>query len=285
MNSDSPREIQHMLLELGIHLQKKWGQNFLVNRGAREKILGLLGRIDGERVWEIGSGLGALTDGLLEAGQLVLFEIDRKIVAYLTERYTYTRRHVRVISGDCLKTWLSEMQTHGMPDKVVGNLPYRSASAIIAAFAEAGFQPARLVFTVQKELAERVVSKPRRKSYAALSVVCQAAFQAGTRGDLQPGSFYPKPKVTSSILELSPNAGGPQNRLFFSRVVRSLFRSRRKTLRNNLQSSFLAQSIPFPALLEQVDAAGIDAAGRAETLSNQEFIRLADRFYRMIDWP
>ena len=135
----------------------------------------------------------------------------------------------------------------------------------------------------QKELAERIASEPRRKSYAALSVVCQAAFEPNLRGDLQPGSFYPAPKVTSSILELSPASDGPEDRAFFSRVVRSLFRSRRKTLRNNLQSSFLAQYIPLPALLEQVRDAGIDEACRPETLTARDFMRLVGRFREIQD--
>jgi len=273
MNPDSPSEIRSLLEGRGLALKKRWGQNFLVNRAARERLLTLLEPAPGDTAWEIGPGLGAMTAALLSAaGAVVAFEVDRGLCRYLEETLGSAPAFT-LVPGDFLQTWAPTLSERGQPARVLGNLPYRSASLMIAAMIEGGVRPARMVFTVQKELAERMGSAPGRKSYSSFSVLCQACFRVAGRGDLQPGNFYPAPDVISSVVEMSPLPDAPTGAalLELSRLTRGLFASRRKTIRNNVHE---------PEVLEALAAEGIDPAERAEQVPPEAFVRLARRVSR-----
>jgi 16S rRNA (adenine1518-N6/adenine1519-N6)-dimethyltransferase len=260
LNYDSPAEIRAALAELGVALKKRWGQNFLVNRAARERILGLLDAGPTEAVWEIGPGLGCLTASLAGRCRLLLaFEIDHGLVRYLSRAFG-GQEGFRLEAGDALETWPSALQRYGLPDKVVGNLPYSSASALIASFAEAGFAPGRMVFTVQR-------------------VLCQHVYAVRERFALRPGAFYPAPEVTSSVIELSPRgeADPPALRALFNELVRALFRSRRKTLWNNLLAWPGARRFGADRLRAALGAQGIDPGGRSEELGAEQLAGLARR--------
>jgi 16S rRNA (adenine1518-N6/adenine1519-N6)-dimethyltransferase len=270
VNPDSPADIRSLLEERGLALKKRWGQNFLVNRGARERMVEILAPRPGETVWEIGPGLGSMT-GLLAgaAGRVFAFELDRGLCRYL-EECLHGLPSVTLVPGDFLDTWKSTMAAHGTPDRVLGNLPYRSASLMIADIIEGGVRPTRMVFTVQRELADRMVSAPGVKSYSSFSVLCQSCFRVTGRGDLQPGSFYPVPDVVSSIVEMTPAPGAPEGKDLeaLSTVARALFASRRKTVRNNAKDA---------AILEALTQEGIDLGLRAEQIAPELFVRLARR--------
>ena len=278
-----------VLGSLGIKLKKRWGQNCMINRGIRGKMINLLDPEPQELIWEIGPGLGALTESLLKrTRKLCIFEIDWKIVRYLEKKFA-NHQDCRVIPGDFLKTWKAEREIVGEPQKVIGNLPYNSASAIIAAFAEEAFSPIKSVFTVQKELAARMVAKPRSKNYSSFSVLSQTAFRVSLKGDIQPGSFYPEPGVVSSIVELVPRWDVTiemDRRLFFT-IIRGFFSSRRKTLKNNLLLvTFSDRSRTDPArngdlLLRACDEAGLDTSRRAEDFSPEDFLRLPEWINRL----
>ncbi|MGA2481245.1 MAG: 16S rRNA (adenine(1518)-N(6)/adenine(1519)-N(6))-dimethyltransferase RsmA [Spirochaetia bacterium] len=285
MNPDSPAEIRALLADRGLALKKRWGQNFLVNRGARERLVALLDPAQGQRVWEIGPGLGSMT-GLLLARTLrvVAFEVDRGLCRYLEESLG-RQPSFSLVEGDFLQTWKAEMSAHGVPDLMLGNLPYSSASLMIADLIEAGVRPPRMVFTVQRELADRMQSGPGSKSYSSFSVLCQSCFHVAGHGDLKPGSFYPVPEVVSSIVSMKPREDAPKSdelRLL-SLLVRGLFSSRRKTLRNNLGSQWLETVFGSEggldagreAGLEALRGEGIDPGARAEELSPEVFVHLA----------
>jgi len=268
MNPDSPSEIRAVLEERGLALKKRWGQNFLVNRGARERLLTILHPRRGERVWEIGPGLGAMTAALLPAAAAVIaFEVDRGLCRYLQETLG-SEPAFTLVPGDFLQTWAPALAAHGPPHRILGNLPYRSASIMIAALIEGSVRPERMVFTVQKELAERMCSPPGRKSYSSFSVLCQACFSVTGRGDLQPGNFYPAPEVTSTVVEMAPRADAPTGPALesLSRLTRRLFASRRKTIRNNAGD---------PALLSALEHEGIDPGQRAEQVAPDALVRVA----------
>ncbi|HUJ73295.1 MAG TPA: 16S rRNA (adenine(1518)-N(6)/adenine(1519)-N(6))-dimethyltransferase RsmA [bacterium] len=270
MNPDSPSEIRSLLEERGLALKKRWGQNFLVNRAARERLLALLAPVSGDTVWEIGPGLGAMTAALLSAaGAVVAFEVDRGLCRWLEETLGGAPAFT-LVPGDFLQTWAPALAALGPPTRILGNLPYRSASQMIAALIEGGVRPERMVFTVQRELAERMASAPGRKSYSSFSVLCQTCFAVTGRGDLQPGNFYPAPDVVSSVVEFTPLPGAPNGAVLLeiSRLTRQLFSSRRKTIRNNVRDS---------RLLEALAAEGIDPAQRAEQVPPEVFVRLARR--------
>jgi len=278
LNYDSPKEIKSILADLDIRLKKRWGQNFLINRGARRKIISLLDPQKDDLVWEIGAGLGSLTHELLPlTGKLLCFELDRGLLAYLQEIFAANENFI-LIPGDVLKTWKNTADKYGMPERVVGNLPYSSASAIIAALVENNYLPSRMIFTVQKELARRMTAPVGNKNYSSFSILCQFAFSMYSHGDLKPGSFFPVPEVTSTIIELQPrkDLALPRDRRLFLTLLRSLFVSRRKTIRNNLLSGWAATRYGEEILLKALELSHIDPGIRGEELPVEAFIRLAD---------
>jgi 16S rRNA (adenine1518-N6/adenine1519-N6)-dimethyltransferase len=277
VNPDSPSEIRAVLEERGLALKKRWGQNFLVNRGARQRLVSLLEIQANHTVWEIGPGLGSMTGPLTErAAHVLAFEVDHGLCRFLLETFGGAPSFT-LVPGDFLETWKSTLSAHGPPDRLLGNLPYRTASLMIAALIEGGLRPRVCVVTVQRELAERMASGPGTKSYSSFSVLCQSCFHVIGRGDLQPGSFYPVPEVVSSIVEMRPKNDAPDNRtlLVLSALCRGLFSSRRKTIRNNLASGRLGPDVSAEAVKTALVGEGIDLGGRAEQLSPEIFLRLA----------
>ena len=278
VNPDSPAEIRQTLEKLGLALKKRWGQNFLINPSARERLLRLLDPHGGESIWEIGPGLGAMTGSLLESGaHVTAFEIDRGLCRYLEAAFG-KQNGFTLEPGDFVRTWKAAA-ARALPRRVLGNLPYRSASLMIASLAEGGLCPEVMIFTVQKEFAERMVARPGTKSYSSFSVLSQACYEVTDRGELKAGSFYPAPEVISSVVELRPRASLPveMDRPLLSEIARSLFASRRKTLRNNLLSSRVGREFGADVALGILAQEGINPMSRAEELDPDAFVRLAAR--------
>jgi 16S rRNA (adenine1518-N6/adenine1519-N6)-dimethyltransferase len=277
VNPDSPAEIRAVLEERGLALKKRWGQNFLINRGARERLVSLLELRQDETIWEIGPGLGSMTASLVKmVSRLVAFEVDRGLCRFLTDTFGGEPAFT-LVPGDFLETWAPAVSEYGPPDRLLGNLPYRSASLMIGNLIEEGLRPQVMVFTVQRELADRMASAPGTKSYSSFSVLCQTCFHVTDRGDLRPGSFYPVPDVVSSIIEMRPRKDAPDGRTLrvLSALCRGLFSSRRKTIRNNLASGRLGPDVSAEAARAALVKEGIDLGTRAEQLSPETFLRLA----------
>jgi 16S rRNA (adenine1518-N6/adenine1519-N6)-dimethyltransferase len=279
LNHDSPAEIRATLAALGMTLKKRWGQNFLINRGAREKLVSLLDARPGMTVWEIGPGLGAMTEMLLAVEGLAavtVFEIDRGAVAFLESRFGGPR--FRVVAGDALETFADEAARAGLPDRLLGNLPYASASAIIASLVESAAVPGIAVLTVQKELAARMLARPGDESYSSFSILCRSACLIERHGDLRPGSFYPAPEVTSSIVSLRPRpvGGAPADWALLRGLVRALFASRRKTLRASIAAGRVPAGRTPQEVLRACAAAGFDPSRRPEEYDVADWVRLAD---------
>jgi 16S rRNA (adenine1518-N6/adenine1519-N6)-dimethyltransferase len=279
VNYDSPRDIERTIRQLGIRLKKRWGQNFLINRGVREKIVSILDPRPGELVWEIGPGLGSMTELLANrCSMLFLFEIDWKVIAFLKGRFD-AYSNLQIFPGDVLDKWKDVLQTRGRPDRIIGNLPYNSAAAIVASFCEDNLLPRTTVFSVQKELARRMTAPPGSKNYSAFSVLCRSTYDIKVHGDISPGSFYPRPSVVSTIVELRPRMTGPMptNRKLFSALVRASFASRRKTLRNNLVAGPFLEQFDRQDILRAASEEEIDVSKRGEVYSPEHFIRLSNR--------
>ena len=277
MNHDSPTDIGQALEAAGIALKKRWGQNFMINRGARRKIVELLDPQPGESIWEIGAGLGALTEMIAPlAGTTVVFESDHGLVRYLQSELSDSS--VQIVAGDFLDTREQALAAYGAPKRVGGNLPYSSGAAIVAALLEHGPQVDRMVFTLQKEVVERMCAAPGSRTYSSFSVICQAFYAVANQGNLRPGSFFPAPEVQSGVvtMDLRADAGRVRDPAVFFLLVRSAFAARRKTLRNNL----LRES-PFPLskrdLLAVVQRVGIDAGVRAEALGADELVEASNQ--------
>jgi 16S rRNA (adenine1518-N6/adenine1519-N6)-dimethyltransferase len=276
---NSPRELAAILRENNLALKKRFGQNFLVNPAMRSLIIDTVDPFPGCLVWEIGPGLGAMTGLLLDRrARVTAFEIDHGFCAMLNGEFS-GNPDFRLVPGDVIDTW-SALRSE-RPDRIMGNLPYSSGAVIIATFLETGFCPCRMVFLLQKEVAERLAARPGEASYGSLSVLCQAHCRVVLAGEVKPGSFFPAPRVQSTIACLEPSAaaGGPglPPPGFFAQLARDCFRARRKTLRNNLLASAAAARLGSGRVLEQAGLAGLDLDCRAESLPPSAFVDLAGR--------
>ena len=274
---NSPAELKKILDDNGFSMQKKFGQNFLINEDARKRLIDNLDIDENSTVWEVGPGLGAMTSGILERGaDLTVFEIDRGFASLISQFFQeYNEKgKFRIVEGDVLKTWKKQLDAAGQPSRFFGNLPYNIAATIVADTIEKNIRFDKCVFTVQKEVAMRMAAKPGTEDYSSFSVLCQWAYDVKPILDLTGGNFWPKPNVDSRavLMTKKENWPGCDNPAMFVKVNRALFSSRRKTVRNNL-SVFLKSNDKAVSYLEK---AGIDVMKRAEVLTIPELQKLAD---------
>lgn len=275
---NSAAELKGVLEANGFSMQKKFGQNFLINQQARNKLIDALDVSEGTKVWEVGPGLGAMTSGLLEKGaDLTVFEIDRGFISLISQYFeSYSQKgSFRIVEGDVLKNWYGQTKEGTeLPERFFGNLPYNIAASIVADTIEAGIRFEKCVFTVQKEVAVRMAAKPGDADYSSLSVLCNWAYDVKNLIDLSGSNFWPKPNVDSRAVIFTKKEDFPccQNPKLFIKMQRALFSSRRKTVRNNLQG-FLNNNEKTMLCLEK---AGIDPMLRAEVLTIEEMLKLSD---------
>ncbi|MFW5717929.1 MAG: 16S rRNA (adenine(1518)-N(6)/adenine(1519)-N(6))-dimethyltransferase RsmA [Spirochaetota bacterium] len=271
---DTPGLIRELLAVRGLALKKRWGQNFMVSRPARERIVNELAPESAETVWEIGSGLGGITALLVgRARRVIVFEVDYGLMEVIRARFGET---VRMVAGDAVKTVLEE---EVLPDRIVGNLPYRSAAAIVTSILEDPRLLAatrRMVFTVQKEMARRMVAEPGSSDYSPFSVLCSVSASVRLAGDLSRGNFYPAPDVVSSIVVMEPKPISPELQRLCAAAARALFAQRRKTVANNAKNLAAALSLPLDVVRAIIEEAGISLAVRAERVAPHDYLRLAE---------
>ncbi len=274
---NSPAELKQILDINGFSMQKKFGQNFLINSDARKKLIDTLEVDKNTSVWEVGPGLGAMTCEILERNaNLTVFEIDRGFASLVSKYFEdYAKKEkFFLVEGDVLKTWKNHLEKTQIPDRFFGNLPYNIAATIIADTIENNVRFDRCVFTVQKEVAQRMTAKPGQSDYSSFSVLCQWAYDLQNVIDLSGGNFWPKPNVDSRAVLFTKKADFPscENPSLFIRMQRALFSSRRKTVRNNL-SQFLQNN---ELAVECLNLADIDIMKRAEVLTIEQLLKLSD---------
>ena len=231
---------------------------------------------DATSVWEVGPGLGAMTDEILSRGASVTaFEIDRGFAACVRDFFKdyEAQGKFTLVEGDVLKTWKSQAEKQ-LPNRFFGNLPYNVAATIIADMISAGHRFPRSVVTVQKEVAQRMCASVGSKDYSSFSILCSWAYKVTPLMDLGGGSFWPKPNVDSRavVMELREDFPRCQNPEHFMKLLRGLFASRRKTIKNNL-TVFYSNGEQAAAVL---DAAKINPQVRAEELPLEILLHLSD---------
>ena len=280
-----PSAVAALLGRHGLRPSKGLGQNFLVDARALEKILGAAEVSEEDICLEIGPGLGTLTRELCRLGrQVVAIEKDRKLTPVLAETLIGCT-NLEIIWGDALKVDIAEiLAPYAPPYKVVANLPYYITTPILMGLLESGLQWSRLVFLMQREVALRIVAKAGTADYGALSVAVGYYAEAEVVANISPASFFPRPKVSSTVLLLrareNPDMhfGALSRRMFFA-TLRAAFGQRRKTLLNALSNG---EGMPDKeALRLAISAAGLDEGVRGETLSVEEFVRLSNEIYRV----
>ena len=280
---NSPIALKNFMDENNMAMQKKFGQNFLVNADARKKLIDVLDVKPGMKVWEVGPGLGSMTSGLLERGvNLTVFEIDHGFARLLTqffEEYANSG-NFSLVEGNVLKTWPKFAKENDIPERFFGNLPYNVAATIIADTITKGFRFDKAVFTIQKEVGQRMNAKPGTEDYSSFSVLCQWVYDVKPVMDLAGGNFWPVPNVASRAVLMTKKEDFPkcENPELFRKMVRQIFALRRKTLRNNL-SRFVKAEICDEAL----KIAGIEPSIRAENLSVEDLLKLSDALNSVIE--
>lgn len=265
-------DIPALLRMYGLHPKKGLGQNFLVDRSALRKVVEAAEIPPQAAVLEVGAGLGTLTQGLAAAARrVVAVELDAQLLPALRQA-TAAYPNVSVVQGDMLALDPAEL----MGEEgyfVVANIPYYITSALIRHLLEAPVKPARLVLTVQREVARRICAQPGEMSLLALSV--QVYGRPSVAARIPAGAFYPPPKVDSAVVrvDLFLEPFIPADRLEeFFRLAHAGFGQKRKTLRNSLSAGLHISPSEAAARLEN---ACVDPRRRAETLSLEEWRRLA----------
>jgi 16S rRNA (adenine1518-N6/adenine1519-N6)-dimethyltransferase len=262
-----------LLKKYDLQAKKSWGQNFLVDERAYEKIVDACELSPSVPVVEIGAGLGTLTFRLAQrAGRVIAIERDRDMVAILRAELGGLA-NVEIAEANALT-----FDYTGVPGEpvVVGNLPYQIASPILFRLLDARARLRRIVIMLQREMADRIVAQPGTPAYGALSVMVRMAGDARMVAKVAAGAFVPAPKVESAVLRITPFAGGGtrapvRSTDWFGRVVHAAFGQRRKTLRNALRAI-----LDDAAIDAGLAAASIEPQRRGETLSVEEFAKLAD---------
>ncbi|MGM0431330.1 MAG: 16S rRNA (adenine(1518)-N(6)/adenine(1519)-N(6))-dimethyltransferase RsmA [Spirochaetota bacterium] len=284
---DSPRSIQKLLAEHGMSMNKRFGQNFLISRGGRESIVSELKRAaEGNGVyWEIGPGIGSLSHKVVEfAKELLLFEIDHGFVRLLDQLLSGWPNYT-VVEGDVLKTWPKEYERNRqLPDVVFGNLPYNVGASCIASFIERGILPPVMIFTLQKEVVQRMSARPGTKQYSAFTVLCSLDYEVTPLFDLHPGSFYPAPDVVSSVVHMRRRGHSLctiDERSGCIAFIHTLFSSRRKTALNNIRQKGGYTTQHLEAAGRLFEQFGLDRSVRSERLSPAQIVQL----YRLITGP
>jgi 16S rRNA (adenine1518-N6/adenine1519-N6)-dimethyltransferase len=250
--------------------RKRFGQHFLHDPAVVARIVAAIRPGPGRRIVEIGPGRGVLTRELLEAaGELDVVEIDRDLARLLPDQLGSPGPALRIHCVDVLKFDLHALADAATPLEVVGNLPYNISSPLLFHLLEQMDCISQMVFMLQKEVVERIAAAPDSKAYGRLSVMVQYHCRVEHLFNVGPGAFTPPPRVESAVLRLQPaqRAAGATDRRVLSELVRRAFSTRRKTLRNSLRD-YCPESM--------LAAAGIDPQRRAETLSVEEFVRLAN---------
>lgn len=260
--------IQESLSQIGMRPTRSLGQNFLHDQNLAEWIVAQL-EIAPEEAWlELGPGLGALTEFALQrSARGLAIEKDARMVGFLAARFPA----LEIVHGDAGEFDVRELFARG-PVKVLGNLPYYVSSQILFQFTAEPSPVSRLVFTLQKELAERLSAEPRTKAYGALTLLIGRRWHVKYLRTLPGSVFYPAPTIDSAVVALTPRTPGllPDcDGARFTRLVKQGFSQRRKQLRKNLSS----YGLDWSALTSHL---GVEETTRAEELSLLQWIALTN---------
>lgn len=282
----TPGRVRAALNALDVRPSRELGQNFLVDPQALTEIVAAAELSAGDTVIEVGPGLGVLTYELVQhAGRVIAIELDKRLAERLRTEFAMTA-HLEVVQGDAMRVQPAALLGDATrPYKVVANLPYQITSAIIRHYLEITPPPSLLVIMVQREVAERIVARPPDMSVLAHSVQYYAEAEIVAR--VPAASFVPAPKVDSAVLRLrrraQPAVDVPDVNAFF-RTIKAGFLQARKKLGNALPSGLAGMGVKVEkeALVGLLNAAGIDPARRAETLTLVEWARVHHSLLRLV---
>jgi len=264
---------KHVQRAHGHKARKRFGQNFLHDGYTIDQIIRAINPRPEHCLVEIGPGVGAITEPLLEAaGQLNVVELDRDLIPILRTKF-FNYPGLTIHEGDALKFDFSQLLQPGKRLRVIGNLPYNISTPLIFHLLSYHRDVEDMHFMLQKEVVERLAAEPGTSDYGRLSIMAQYFCKVESLFVVGPESFDPPPKVDSAIVRLSPYKELPvpaKSLKTLQRVVREAFSMRRKTIRNTLKNLLTA---------EQLTAIGIDITLRPERLSLTQYVTIADAVY------
>lgn len=280
----SPVRTQAIVNRYFMHAKKNLGQNFLVDLAAIKGIVEAADIQTGDQVIEIGPGIGSLTEQLLLAGAKVLaYEVDQDLPEILKNELPQKvageelSNRFKLVMKDVLKANFTK-DSDGFLDlnksvKIVANLPYYITTPIIFNLIKSNLAFSSLTLMTQKEVAERLVAKPKTKEYGPLTIAVQSRMNVKLAEEVKSTSFMPRPKVDSAVVVLTPLTEKPDidDYSFFDHVVKMCFAQRRKTLANNLKSLVKDRDMRE----KMINDLGLDLRVRPEELTLNQFVELA----------
>jgi 16S rRNA (adenine1518-N6/adenine1519-N6)-dimethyltransferase len=223
---------------------KIFGQNFLQDKNIANKIVDLLGDISGKQIVEIGAGMGALTELLLNRNaNLTAFDFDERAIDYLKSKFNFAE-NLKIIHSDILKINLNDYTNEKI--SVIGNIPYNITNDIVFWLFDNSNLINRAILTIQKEVAERYIAKPRTKNYGITTIAMQLYATVKIAFHIPASAFYPAPKVTSSVLVIDfhkENQFENIDKKQFLKLVRAAFSQRRKILNNAINFYLISRNI------------------------------------------
>lgn len=280
-NLGIPQNTLEVMHKYNFHIQKKYGQNFLIDAGVLERIVDAAEITREDCVLEIGPGIGTMTQYLAErAGEVVGVEIDKNLIPILEETLSgYS--NVTIINADILKVDINKIvkeKNQGRPIKVVANLPYYITTPIIMGLLETHVPLESITVMVQKEVADRMQVGPGTKDYGALSLAVQYYAKPEIVANVPPNCFIPRPNVGSAVIRLTCYEEPPvhvdnEARLFA--LIRAAFNQRRKTLMNAL-SNAPGLGVTKEQAAEALQRMGLSLTIRGEALTLEQFAQLAE---------
>lgn len=272
MTADGLPPLREVIATHGLDAKKSLGQNFLLDLNLTGKIARTAGDLTQCTVIEVGPGPGGLTRSLLSSGarRVIAIERDERCLSALAQISGHYPGRLEVIAGDALKTDFAALAP-GETVRIVANLPYNIGTELLVRWLTPHDWPpfwVSMTLMFQKEVAERIVAPPDTDAYGRLGVLAGWRTDARIAFDVPRQAFTPPPKVTSSVVHLTPRAAPlPAELKLLERVTEAAFGQRRKMLRQSLKR------VGGEALLS---IASIDGTRRAETLSVEEFVRIAN---------
>lgn len=280
-NLGIPSNTIAVLQKYNFSLQKKFGQNFLIDTHVLEKIIEEAHITKDDCVVEIGPGIGTMTQYLAEsAGYVVAVEIDRALIPILQDTLS-AYDNVEVINEDILKVDLKKLveeKNGGRPFKVVANLPYYITTPIIMELLESGVPLHSITVMVQKEVADRMQAGPGTKDYGALSLAVQYYAQAEVVANVPPNCFIPRPNVGSAVIRLTRYEKPPvyaQDETLMFAIIRASFNQRRKMLANSLGNA-AGLSVEKEAVRNALISMGLPETIRGEAMTLEQFAQLSN---------
>ena len=282
----TPIRTQEILKKYGFSFKKSLGQNFLIDPNILRNIVSHAHLSDESGAIEVGPGIGALTEHLARAAKKVVsFEIDQRLLPVLEDTLS-PYNNVTIVHSDILKADVAKVIAEEMPGikdiMVVANLPYYVTTPILLKLLHDQLPIRGFVVMMQKEVADRITAVPGTKEYGSLSIAIQYYVTAEIAMTVPKTVFMPQPNVDSAVIRLIKREQPPvivKDEDFLFEVSRLSFAQRRKTILNNLQSGLLNGKEKKEFILQALQESGIEPTRRGETLSIEEFGKLADALY------